>query len=96
MIDLLIRVGPSKGHGCGGSEKCKQCYPDKPEEKYKPSLEEQVRCLVDLVESDRDSSQEWKTLRGFYADLLKKKETDQIRNLKNMIKPVLAKYGYHL
>lgn len=73
---------------------------ERPEiQKKKPkscSVEEKIRGIIDLVESDRESSQEWKTLRRFYDSLTKMKQTSRVKNLREIIKPVLSKYGYHV
>lgn len=67
----------------------------KPEPKGK-SIEEEVRESIELIDSGRASSVEWRALRGLYDSLVKMKQTDRIKNLRKMIKPVLSKYGYHM
>jgi len=59
-------------------------------------VEEEVRTMLDLVESGHDSAVEWRALRGFYQNLCKMKQNPRVRNLREMIKPVLSKYGYHV
>lgn len=71
-----------------------------PEESSKPkspclSPEERVRHYIDLIESGHKSDVEWITLNKFYKALCKCKKTPRVQNLISMIKPVLAKYGYH-
>lgn len=66
----------------------------KPVEK-KQSIEEQVRKTIELIESGYCSDMEWKALRSFYTVLMKRKQTERIKNLRKMIKPLLSKYGYH-
>lgn len=60
------------------------------------TLEEEVRDSIALVESDRDSSIEWKALRKLACKLEKAKQTPRVINLRKMIQPVLSKYGYHM
>jgi hypothetical protein len=92
---LLVSLElPKESHGCGGQ--CSKCKPPVAEHRKKPTVEEQVRSMIDLVQSDRDSSTEWRALRSFYSDLHKMKRTARIENLIKLIKPVLATYGYHL
>jgi hypothetical protein len=47
-----------------------------------------------LIESGHDSQVEWRALKKFYKVLCCAKKTDKVLNLKNMIEPILAKYGY--
>jgi hypothetical protein len=70
-----------------------------PQEYKKPaceplSIEDEIRDSINLINSYQDSSIEWRAIRGLYDRLCKMKQTPRVKNLKNMIKPVLAKYGY--
>lgn len=62
----------------------------------KRSIEDEVRDSLELIESDRQSSIEWRAIKGLYQQLCKMKQTERVQNLRNMIKPVLSKYGYHV
>ena len=61
----------------------------------KVPIEDQVRDAIECIESGRNSSVEWIMLNKLYAELRKRKPTPRIKNLIQMIEPVLAKYGYH-
>lgn len=67
-----------------------------PEKTKKMSIEEEVRKSIQLIESGYNSKIEFTALRGLYTSLVKMKQTDRIKNLRNMIKPVLSKFGYHV
>lgn len=69
--------------------------PDTSAASQPPSPEEQVRNAVDLVESGYCSDTEWLLLNKLYQDLCERPETPRIRNLLQMVEPVLSKYGYH-
>jgi hypothetical protein len=58
------------------------------------SIEDEIRDSIQLINSYQDSSIEWRALRGLYDRLCKMPSNPRIQNLKQMIKPVLAKYGY--
>lgn len=58
------------------------------------SIESQVRGLIDLIDSGHDSNVEWRALKKFYTVLRAAKQTEQVKNLRNMIEPVLSKLGY--
>jgi len=60
------------------------------------TVEDDIRALIEVVESDRESLVEWKSLQGFYKQLASMKQTPRVQNLRKMIKPVLSKYGYHV
>lgn len=61
-----------------------------------PTVEEKVREAIDLVDSGYCSHTEWLMLNKLYESLCRnKKQGPRIQNLKKMIEPVLAKYGYH-
>lgn len=64
-------------------------------EKRKFSIEDEVREALDLIESGNDSHVEWNMIRRLYREICKRKPTARIANLKEMIEPVLSKYGYH-
>lgn len=59
-------------------------------------IEDEVRDSLELIESGHDSSIEFKAIKGLYTQLTKLKQTSRVRNLRDMIKPVLSKYGYHV
>ena len=69
----------------------------KPEPEVCPRrpIEDQVRESLELIESGHESSIEWRAIQGLYEQLTKMKQTPRIRNLRDMIRPVLSKYGYH-
>lgn len=62
----------------------------------KRPIEDEIRDSLELIESGHESSIEWRAIQGLYKQLTQLKQTDRIRNLRNMIKPVLSKYGYHV
>ena len=79
---IMIEVGaPSPG-----------CQPHGP---APLSVEDKVRHTLDLIESGYCNHTEWVMLSKLYRALQQKKPTARIQNLKAMIEPVLAKYGYH-
>jgi hypothetical protein len=61
----------------------------------KLSVEDKVRHALDLIESGHTSRVEWKMINGLYTELKKMKPSPRVSNLIDMIKPVLAKFGYH-
>jgi hypothetical protein len=66
-------------------------------QKATPDLtsEDKVRQAIELVDSGYCSDVEWIMLKKLYKALGEKSPTKRIRNMMDMIKPVLAKYGYH-
>jgi hypothetical protein len=75
--------------------------PPKPDQIRKPvaqqcSIEDDIRTLIEMIDSDYESNVEWKALNGFYQQLASMKKTPRVENLKKMIKPVLSKYGFHV
>lgn len=58
------------------------------------SLESRVRDMIDCIESGYNSSVEWIALNKFY-DSIKDRKDSRARNLLEMIKPVMSKYGQH-
>lgn len=67
----------------------------KPEVEKVP-LEDKVREALECIDSGYESGVEWAMINRLYADLCKlKKPSSRAENLKKMIEPVLAKYGYH-
>ena len=68
-------------------------------EKAKPapklSPEEKVKHYIELIESGYKSDVEWLILNKIYKQLCGMKQNPRITNIISMIKPVLAKYGYH-
>lgn len=67
-------------------------YPE-PQDKQ-ASVEEEVRCALDAIESGHDSSIEWKTLNKFARTLRDRKDSRSVALLEK-IEPVLSKYGMH-
>lgn len=62
----------------------------------KKSVEQQVKEAIDLVDTGYCSHVEWLLLNKLYKSLAARpKPTPRIKNLINMIEPVLAKYGFH-
>ncbi len=73
--------------------------PGQPKEPKGPPprpIEDEVREMLDLVNSQEESLIEWKALKRFYSDLCKRPQTPRIHNLREMIKPTLARYGFHV
>lgn len=66
-----------------------------PEVCPKPPIEDRVRQMIENIESDRDSYVDFRALNHLYDDLCRMKQNKRIENLRNMIKPVLSKFGYH-
>lgn len=58
-------------------------------------IEDEVRDSLELIESGYESSIEWKAIQGLYKQLTQMKQTPRVTNLRDMIRPVLSKYGYH-
>lgn len=83
-IQLMLDLPPPKPAQIRRPE-AKQC-----------GIEDEIRSLVQMVESDRESNVEWKALQGFYRQLTQLKQTSKVKNLRGMIKPVLSKYGFHV
>lgn len=71
--------------------------PPKPSESrpLRLSVEDQVRQALELVESGYCSNVEWIMINKLYKKLCEMKPSPRVANLINMIKPVLAHYGYH-
>lgn len=69
--------------------------PEAPKKPFPPSIEEQVRHCLELIESGYRSDREWLTISKLYKSLQGKKKTPRVQNLINMIEPVLAHFGYH-
>lgn len=67
---------------------------EKAEKKEQKSIEEKVRETIELVDSQYCSETEFIMLKGFLRDLYKMKKTPRVKNLIEMIEPVLQKYGY--
>lgn len=58
-------------------------------------IEDKVREALERVESGYKSDVTWLMIRKLYTKLQGMKQTPRVENLKKMIEPVLAKYGYH-
>lgn len=58
-------------------------------------VEDQVRDLLECIDSGHDSGVEWLTIMKLHKDLLLMKKTPRVVNLIRMIEPVLARYGYY-
>lgn len=59
-----------------------------------PSVEDEVREALELIESGHDSHIEWKLLNKLARELRPRKDA-RSKNLMEMIDPVLQKYGMH-
>ena len=59
-----------------------------------PSVEEEVRQAIEMIESGHDSYMEWKLLNKLAKELRTRKDA-RSKNLMEMIDPVLSKYGMH-
>jgi hypothetical protein len=59
------------------------------------SIEDKVRDAIECLDSGYKSDIEWIMLNRIYGELINMRSNSRIENLKNMIEPVLAKYGYH-
>lgn len=59
------------------------------------SIEDKVRDALDCIDSGYDSRVEWLMINKLYSELQKRKQTPRVQNLRKMIEPVLAKFGYH-
>jgi hypothetical protein len=70
--------------------------PQNPQEQ-KCSLEDNVRELLDLIESGHESIVEWRVINRLYSDLQspKYKNNPKAQNIREMIEPILAKNGFH-
>lgn len=66
-----------------------------PEACPRKPIEDQVRESLELIESGHDSSVEFRAINGLYDQLCEMKQNKRIQNLRDMIRPVLSKYGYH-
>lgn len=83
-LNIMLEMGPPEG----------ECNYPSPENK--PSVEDQVRDAIDLIESGHDSYVEWKMLNRLMSDLRgMSKKNQRVQNLIDMIDPVLNKYGMH-
>lgn len=71
------------------SEKTKQAVGNE-----EPSVEEQVRQAIEMIDSGHDSYVEWKLLNKLAKELRLRKDA-RSKNLMEMIDPVLQKYGMH-
>ena len=69
--------------------------PKKPEQPVKESIEDQVHNMLELIDSNVDSRQEWLVINRLYESLTACKQTPRVQNLIKLIEPRLAKYGYH-
>lgn len=58
-------------------------------------LEDKVRGMLERVESGYKSDVTWIALNKLYSKLQEMKSNERIENLKEMIEPVLSKFGYH-
>jgi hypothetical protein len=66
------------------------------EECKKVPVEDRIRKCLENILSDRDSYEDWILVNKVYKQLCSmKKLSSRGRNIKNMIEPVLAKFGYY-
>lgn len=59
-----------------------------------PSVEDEVRQAIEMIDSGHDSYVEWKLLNKLAKELRTRKDA-RSKNLMEMIDPVLQKYGMH-
>jgi hypothetical protein len=59
-----------------------------------PSIEDDVREALELIDSGHDSYIEWKMINKLARELRNRKDP-RSKNLMSMIDPVLQKYGMH-
>ena len=79
-ISLLLQTQPP--------EKSAPEYAD-----CKPTLEQKVKDAILIVDSHHDCPSEWDYIQRVWDKLVTLKETPRIRNILDMIHPVMAKYG---
>lgn len=82
-IKMMLELDPPS------SEKTKQSVVDEG-----PTVEEQVRQAIEMIDSGHDSYVEWKLLNKLAKELRSRKDA-RSKNLMEMIDPVLQKYGLH-
>lgn len=58
-------------------------------------IEDRVKDALDIIDSGHSSPVEWNMINRLYKALCRAKPSKRVENLKNMIEPVLAKFGYH-
>lgn len=73
----------------------KELRKPEPEVCPKRSIEDEIRESLELIDSGHDSAIEFRAIRGLYKQLTEMRQTPRIVNLRDMIRPVLSKYGYH-
>lgn len=59
-----------------------------------PTIEDEVREAIEMIDSGHDSYVEWKLLNKLARELRPRKDA-RSKNLMEMIDPVLQKYGMH-
>lgn len=74
----------------------KELRKPEPEVCPKRPIEDEIRDSLELIDSGHDSAIEFRAIQGLYKQLCELKQTERIQNLRNMIRPVLSKYGYHV
>lgn len=82
-IKMMLELDPPS------SEKTKQSVVDEG-----PTVEEQVRQAIEMIDSGHDSYVEWKLLNKLAKELRSRNDA-RSKNLMEMIDPVLQKYGLH-
>lgn len=66
-----------------------------PEVYKKVSVEDKIRQMLDLIDTDHSDHVDWETLRRLYNKLQSiKAPSRRQKNLIDMITPVMEKYGY--
>ncbi len=68
--------------------------PEPAEKKKETPLEDRIRDMVQLVDNNVYTGVEFATLCRLYEALCAGKQTERVSNLKEMIRPVLARKGY--
>lgn len=67
------------------------------EDECKPRpIEDEIRESLELIDSGHESNIEWRAIKGLYSQLTQMKQTSRVKNLRDMIRPVLSKYGFHV
>jgi hypothetical protein len=60
------------------------------------TLEEKVRDILLMIDAGgHDAHTEWEYIKKLYRKLQTSKQSPRVVNLREMIEPVLAKYGHH-
>jgi dUTPase len=80
-VRILVEVAPPQ--------------PEKTGKSCGMSVEDKVRHALQLIDSGYRSDVEWSMINRLYKSLLRAPKNERTQSLIEMIKPVLAKFGYH-